>query len=117
MLPAVPPGTFVSGVASRLGERVTIEQRQHVADGLGGQQVSWVAMTTSFAEVVAMPASVRERSIADQVKAVAGYRVRMRVRDDVDASMRLQWKGRTLHIHSLHVQEEMMELLTYEEQL
>jgi len=107
----------MSGAASQLRERVTIEQRMTTADAFGGQEVSWETLATVFAEVVPMSASVRERSIADQVKAIAGYRVRMRTRGDVDASMRLQWNGRMLQIHSLHAHGAMMEFLTYEEQL
>lgn len=104
-------------IASRLTERVTIEQRSTTADAFGGQIVSWETLATVFAEVEALAQTVRERSLADQVKAVAGYRVRLRYRDDVDASMRLQWRGRVLQLHALHVQGELMECLAYEEQV
>jgi len=106
----------VSGVASRLKERVTIEQRQVVADTFGGQTVVWVALATVFAEVLPL-SGTRERLVGEQVQAVAGYRVHIRARSDVDASMRLQWNGRVLQIHSLHEHDTTMEILTYEEQL
>ncbi len=107
----------MSGVASRLRERVRIEQRESVADEFGGQTVNWAELATVFAEVLPVSGSVRERSVADQVKAIAGYRVHIRARGDVDASMRLQWNGRVLQIHSLHEHDGMVQLLTYEEQL
>lgn len=107
----------MSGLASRLRERVTIEQQQTVDDGYGGKTVTWDALTTVFAEVVPMQQSVRERSLAEQIRAVAGYRVTIRARSDVDASMRLQWKGRVMQIHSLHAVDSELQLLTYEEQV
>lgn len=106
----------MSGLASRLRERVTIEQPERTPDGYGGQEVSWSTLATVFAEVVPLTQNVRERSIADQVRAVAAYRVRIRARDDVDASMRLQWRGHVLHVHAVHAHGELTELLTYEEQ-
>jgi SPP1 family predicted phage head-tail adaptor len=105
------------GVASRLSQRVTIEQKQTQADELGGQQVSWVPLATVFAQVTPLRSGGRERIAADQVRAVAGYRVQLRRRDDLDASMRLVWNSRILNIHSLHDMGELMECLTYEEQL
>lgn len=107
----------MSGLATRLKERVRIEQPSSVDDGYGGKMVSWSALTTVFAEVEALAQNVRERSLAEQIRAVAGYRVTIRARSDVDASMRLVWKTHVLQIHSLHEQDGVMQLLTYEEQL
>lgn len=103
--------------AGALNQRVTIEHAVRVADGLGGEQVHWEALASCFAEVVPVNSVLRERNVADQVTAMAGYRVRLRTRDDVDASMRVQWRGHVLHIHALHDDGAMMTLLTYEEQV
>lgn len=107
----------MSGPVSRLRERITLERRVAVADSFGGQDVAWETLATVFADVQPLSQNMRERSAADQLRAIAGYRVTLRLREDVDASMRLQWQGRVLQIHALHVREQMLELLAYEEQL
>lgn len=103
--------------AGRLRERITIEQATPVADELGGQSITWETLASCWAEVVPLNSAGRERDDASQVAASAGYRVLMRYREDVDASMRLQWRSHTLAIHSLHERKGILELLTYEESL
>lgn len=100
--------------ASRLKERVMIEQPVASSDGHGGQEISWVALATVWAEVNTV-VGARERASGQQPEAVAGYRVRLRHRTDVDATMRLRWRTRVLSIHSVHEQEDRLELLAYEE--
>lgn len=104
-------------VVNELRERVTIQQQVNVADTFGGQTITWSELATVFAAVEPVQQSAREQSLGEQVSARAGYRVRMRWRDDVNASMRLLWKTHVLEIHALHEVDGMMELLTYEEQL
>lgn len=101
--------------ASRLKERVTLEQPVALDDGLGGKEISWGTVATVWAEVTAMGSSGRERASGQQPEAAAGYRVRMRYRPDVNAAMRVQWRNHILAIHSVHEYEERLELLTYEE--
>jgi SPP1 family predicted phage head-tail adaptor len=105
----------MNGIASRLKERVTLEQRVTTADEFGGQQLSWEPIAVVFAEVEALTGQSRERNVGDQSRPLAGYRVRIRQRNDVTAAMRLQWKERLLSIHAVHTVGTMMELLTYEE--
>jgi SPP1 family predicted phage head-tail adaptor len=101
--------------ASRLRERVRIEKRSTSDDGYGGQTVSWVTHATVFAQIEPVFGIQSERQVADQRQASAGYRVRIRQRSDLDASMRVVWKTHTLWIHSIHEQGELTHLLTYEE--
>lgn len=101
--------------ATRLSERVTVEYRESSSDGQGGQVFSWEALADVWAEVLPVSMGSRERASGQQAEAAAGYRVRIRKRADVNATMRLQWRGRTLAIHSLHEHDEMLDLLTYEE--
>lgn len=105
----------MSVLASRLTERITIEQPNRTPDTYGGNAVSWTEVATLYAAVQPLMGTAREISRADQRQAIAGYRITIRKRDDVDASMREQWNGRTLLIHSLHETRETLELLTYEE--
>lgn len=100
--------------ASRATERITLEQPVGADDGLGGQEITWEEVATLWAEV--RPAGgAREGASAQQPEAAAGYRVRIRTRDGVNAAMRLQWRGRTLAVHSVHAHANELELLAYEE--
>lgn len=101
--------------ASQVKERITLEQPVGTDDGLGGQTISWEVVATVWAQVRPVGSGSREGASAQQPEAAAGYRVRMRLRDGVNAAMRLQWRARTLAIHSVHEHEAMLELLAYEE--
>lgn len=101
--------------ASRLKERVTVEAPVASSDGQGGQEIVWEEVAQLWAEVRPVGNGARERASGQQPEAAAGYRVRIRTRADIDATMRLQWRARTLAIHSVHEQEAMLELLAYEE--
>ncbi len=102
-------------ISSALRERVTIQQLSVADDGYGGQTRSWVALATVFAEVQPVYSIQTEGIIADQRESNSGYRVLIRNRTDVAASMRLIWKTRTLVIHSIHENGELLSILTYEE--
>lgn len=101
--------------ASRMKERITLEQPVGAEDGLGGQSISWEAVAELWAEIRPVSSGAREGASAQQPEAAAGYRVRIRGREGVNAAMRLQWRGRTLAIHSVHEHEAILELLVYEE--
>lgn len=104
-------------VSSQLSERVRIEQRVLSDDGYGGKTVSWSELATVFAQVEPTYFSALERAVADQLTGRAGYRVRIRTRSDIRASMRILWKTHTLLIHALHEADELLDILTYEESL
>lgn len=103
--------------ASELRERVTIEQPVLTDDGYGGKTQSWATLTTVFAHVTPLLLTAREREIGVQTNASAGYRVEIRARTDVRASMRMVWKTHVLMIHSLHEAGEVLSILAYEENL
>ena len=103
--------------ASLLRERVRIEQPTASDDGYGGQSLSWTTLATVFAQVEPIYVGQSERVNADQRTAYAGYRVRVRMRTDVAAAMRIIWKTHVLTIHSLHEQGDILSILTYEENI
>lgn len=107
----------MSFLASRLSERVRIEQVAETVDEFGGMSVAWEELATVWAEVKPISSTAREREVAAQPTAIAGYRVLIRFRDDVDAGMRLIWKSHTLLIQALHEEDGILELLAYEEGL
>ena len=104
-------------IASLFRERVRIETLATSDDGYGGKTATWTELATVFAQVEPLYVGQSERSAADQRAAYAGYRVRVRMRTDVAASMRIIWKTHTLTIHSIHEQGEILSILTYEENL
>ena len=103
--------------ASLLRERVRIERPSTTDDGYGGHLIGWEELATVFAQVDPITVGQSERDIGDQRSANAGYRVRVRMRNDVAASMRIIWKSHVLSIHSLHEQGEILSILTYEENI
>lgn len=104
-------------LATRLNERIGIEHPLRSDDGQGGQLVSWQMLDECWAAVTPVYGAGRETARAGQAEALAGYRVHIRRRDDVLATMRLRWRNRILWIHSLHEQEGLLSMLVYEEQL
>ena len=104
-------------VINQLRERVRIEYPVTVSDEQGGQTVSWATLADVFAEVEPTSNYTTQRNLADQVAARAGYRVTMRARSDVDASMRIIWKAHTLKISGLHEVDALLVIQTYEESL
>lgn len=104
-------------LSSTLRERVTIQQLSATNDGYGGRTQSWVTLATVFAQVQPLYSITGERAMADERTATAGYRVNIRARTDIAASMRILWKTHTLLIHSIHEQGEITSILTYEENL
>lgn len=106
------PGT---NLASRLKERVTIQGPSRSADTYGGTDVTWTEVASVFADVQPLLGIARKRLSGDEVTGIAGYRVTIRHRDDVNASMRLLWRSSRLVIHSLHETAATLEILAYEE--
>lgn len=102
---------------SHLDERIRLERLIATPDDQGGQITSWSLLAECWAAVTPLLSSSREGSRAAQSEAMAGYRIRIRHRADVDATMRCIWRGRVLAIHSLHEVPGYLHLLTYEEQL
>ena len=89
--------------AGKLRERVTIQQKTLVSDGMGGQSETWATLATVWAAVKPNIAGAREAmtGAAGQVQARTVYEVRIRYRDDIDAKMRVLWRGNTLEIESV----------------
>ena len=100
-----------------LNQRVRIEKPATTSDGYGGAVAGWVEVATVFAAVEPLYVGQGERVEAARRAGSAGYRIRIRPRADVTAAMRIIWKTHTLAIHSIHDQGELLNLLTYEENL
>lgn len=77
--------------AGKLDQRVTLQQRSGVADGLGQVTLTWVDVATVWARVV--PLRGREFFAAAQIQQENTVRVILRKRSDVTSAWRLVWRG------------------------
>jgi len=101
---------------SELSERVAIQQTSTSSDGQGGRTTSWSTLATVYAKV--QPLNSREAIQARAVASEVAYRVLLRFRSDVDATMRLLWTpswssaagSKTLEIHGVRMQRDALEL-------
>ena len=96
-------------IASRLRQRVTIEQPSESADGAGGTTRSWTTLATVWAEL--LPLRGAENLLAFQQQAELTHRVTLRYRDDVTTAMRLSYDSRVFNIRSTRNVEERDQLL------
>lgn len=101
-------------LASRLREAVTIQSRSLTGDGLGGNTESWSAYANLFAEVTPISGAMREQVIGEQREGRAAYRIVLRQSDGITTAMRIQWRGRTLHIHGVLHSRAITEIIAYE---
>jgi SPP1 family predicted phage head-tail adaptor len=85
--------------AGSLRERVTVQQASESRNALGETVLSWSTFSERWASVEGI--SSRELLQMGQAQTEASHRVRLRYVDGLSASMRLQWRGRTLEIVSL----------------
>lgn len=83
-------------LAGRLRQRVTLRKPEAVKSPYGEVTTAWVDVATCWADFV--PLSVREFIGQSRVESQVSARVTIRYRDDVDATMRLVYAGKTYDI-------------------
>lgn len=88
-------------LASRLTQRITIEQPATTADGQGGQSISWQTLATVWAEVLPQRSGGDERVMGEQLQAKVTHRVTIRYRDDVLPKHRISHAGKHYNIRSI----------------
>lgn len=77
-------------------ERVKLLEKSATRDAIGGEVITWVEQEEVWAE--AEPITGREYFAAQQVEAAADIRFRLRYRDDVDSTWRVEWRGQRYDI-------------------
>jgi len=82
-----------------LREPLTIQRKLAVSDGMGGQAIQWIDLTTVRAHV--KPLSGREAVQAMQLQASITHRIYMRYRADLTPADRLVMRGQPLQIRSV----------------
>jgi SPP1 family predicted phage head-tail adaptor len=75
----------------KLNQRITIQRRQAGQDGYGQETTAWTDVCTVWAE--AEPLRGREQFLAQQTQVQADVRFVIRYRSDIDAAMRVLWRG------------------------
>lgn len=82
--------------AGQLRQRITLQKPETTVSGYGERSVTWTDVDTVWADFV--PLSVREFIASSQTQSQLSARVVIRFRDDVDASMRLVFRGKVYNI-------------------
>lgn len=72
-------------------QRVKLLVRSVVKDAVGQDTITWVELATVWAQVQALRG--REFFAAAQTQQEHSVKVRIDYRDDVDLTMRLEWRG------------------------
>ena len=85
--------------AGPLRHRCEIQNRQRVPDGAGGNAEAWVKVGEMWAEIT-MPTG-RVAVVADQLTGMVTAEIRIRLRSDVVAQMRLVHKTTTYLIEAV----------------
>lgn len=100
-------------VASRLRERVTLQSRQLTDAGDGQFNESWSDLATVWAAVEPVESRLLtvETMAQEQLRSAPMYRITMRYREDVNADMRISYRGRVFNIRSVTSPQERREFL------
>lgn len=83
----------------RLRLRLTLEHATVTPDGAGGSALSWSAVATVPADVIAI--AVDERAVSEGVADVTQHRIVIRRRSDVSTGDRFRLGNRLFRIRSL----------------
>lgn len=86
-------------MAGRLNQRITLQQRAQVQNGLGEDEGPWVDFATVWAQ--AEPLRGREFFAAAQLQDTTDVRFRMRWRSGVTPLMRVVWRSKPYDIQAV----------------
>jgi SPP1 family predicted phage head-tail adaptor len=82
----------------KLRHRVTVERKVRVRDPVtGGWSEAWVELARPMASIE--PLSAREFIAAQAGQSEVTARIQIRYRSDVDATMRILYRGKVYNIH------------------
>lgn len=88
----------------RLDQRITFQRRVRVPDGVGGETMEWENLPlipTVWARV--MPKSGGEQTGEGRIEATARVVFQVRERTDLDATMRIMWRGMAHNIRHVAI--------------
>lgn len=82
----------------RLRQRLTLQRESGTPDAGGGYALGWVDLATVWGAVEALTG--RERLQAAALESTVTHRMLLRARTDIDAAMRVVWRGRAFNIRA-----------------
>ena len=97
-----------------LRERVSIERATTVADGSGGQTVTWTAVYARGVWAKVQPVRGREEERLGRLATVDTFLVFLRFGIDVTTLDRIVWRDKTMNVRSVQDREGEREFLTIE---
>lgn len=101
-------------IAGKLDRRITFEERQTTQDATyGTQMVTWADVVTVWAQVQDILPSRAEGVESNINMSRRPCRVRIRFREDLDSTMRIDFNGRKLRIVSGPVEMGRREALEF----
>lgn len=88
-------------LAGKLRHRITIQERQNVQDPVSGEMLpSWAVLHSNIACSV-NPLSAKELIAAAAVQSKVTARIMIRHLDNIDATMRILWRGKVYDIYGV----------------
>lgn len=97
-----------------LRERISIERATTVADGHGGQDVTWAAVYTRGVWAKVQSVRGREEERQGRLATVETYLVTVRFGIDATTLDRVVWRGKTMNVRAAADREGTREWLTLE---
>ena len=92
----------MNNLASRLTQRITIEEPNEVSDGAGGYSISWSAVDTVWAEIVPSRGVNGKERLADaQLQSINKYKITIRYINNINQKMRVVWGAKTFNIRAV----------------
>lgn len=85
--------------ASQLRHKVALQAQETTRSEFGDVITEWVDQASVWAHVA--PQSGREYFAAQQVQSEVSTRITIRYRDDVDATCRIKYRGKTYNIEAV----------------
>jgi SPP1 family predicted phage head-tail adaptor len=93
------PERRLEHIASRLRQRIMIQQPDNTSDDAGGIVKSWADLSPAWAEIE--PLSAGESFQAERMQSATIHRITIRFRDDVTTAMRILFEGRIFNIRAI----------------
>lgn len=95
---------MTSMTVGALRHRIDVEMPTSVADGVGGEEISWVSAGSLWGAI--RPRLGREGVTADKRVGRVSHDVTVRYRSDISPNMRLRLGGRVFEIHAVLEHDE-----------
>jgi len=87
--------------AGHMDQRITIERRTEVADGVGGVTLTWASLANGVVWAAVKAKAGRESLTEGRMNAVFVVEFTIYNRSDIDELCRVQWRGDVYNIRNV----------------